>query len=111
VIAFIQILVRLLSDLVGLVALSVSGRRSTEAEILLLRRQLALYQERRIKPRRVDAATRASLAFSRSCLIGAMRWWWCAGDLDPLASSRMAVALAVTSRDQSVRPFRSNNAS
>jgi putative transposase len=60
---FLQILVRLLSDLVGLVALSVIGRRSTEAEILFLRRQLALYQERRIKPRRVAAATRASLAF------------------------------------------------
>jgi hypothetical protein len=48
VIAFLQILVRLMSDLVGLVALSVSGRRSTEAEILFLRRQLALYQERRM---------------------------------------------------------------
>jgi hypothetical protein len=35
VIAFLQILVRLMSDLVGLVALSVRGKRSTDAEILL----------------------------------------------------------------------------
>ncbi len=33
-----------------------------EAENLFLRRQLALYQERGVKPRRVDAATRVSLA-------------------------------------------------
>jgi putative transposase len=75
VIALLQILSRLMSDIVGLVALSIRGRRSTEAEILFLRRQLALYQERRIKPRRVDAATRASRHFSRGCLIGMMPWW------------------------------------
>jgi putative transposase len=32
-----------------------------EAEILFLRRQLALYRERGVKPRRVDAATRVTL--------------------------------------------------
>ena len=38
VIAFLQILARLMSDLVGLVALSVRGRQSTDAEILFVRR-------------------------------------------------------------------------
>jgi putative transposase len=37
-------------------------RRSVAAENLFLRRQLALYLERGAKPRRVDAATRVSLA-------------------------------------------------
>jgi putative transposase len=63
VIVFIRIILRLLADLVGLVVLSVRARRSVEAENLFLRRELALYQERGTKPRRADAATRASLAF------------------------------------------------
>jgi putative transposase len=32
-------------------------------EVLFLRRELALYRERGVKPRRVDAATRVTLAF------------------------------------------------
>jgi hypothetical protein len=32
------------------------------AEILVLRRQMALYEERGVKPRRIDAVTRISLA-------------------------------------------------
>jgi hypothetical protein len=62
VIAFLQIIVRLLADLVGLSALSLRPRRSIEAENLFLRRELALFKERGIRPRRVDAATRLSLA-------------------------------------------------
>ena len=42
-------------------------RESLEAEILFLRRQLALYRERGSKPRRVDAATRLSLALLSRC--------------------------------------------
>ena len=61
-----RIVLRLLADLAGLVVLSLRPRRSVEAENLFLRRQLALYQERCVKPRRVDAPTRVSLAvFSR----------------------------------------------
>ena len=60
--ALARILLRLLADLAGLVVLSLRPRRSIAAENLFLRRQLALYQERGVKPRRVDAATRASLA-------------------------------------------------
>ena len=60
--AFLQIVLRLLTDVACLVAFSCRPRRSLEAENLFLRRQLALYRERGIQPRRVDAATRVSLA-------------------------------------------------
>ena len=61
-IVVVRIILRLLADLVGLMALSVRPRRSLTAENLFLRRELALYQERGVKPRRVDAVTRVSLA-------------------------------------------------
>jgi hypothetical protein len=58
----------LLADLVVLAALAFRPRLATSAEILFLRRQLALSKERGIKPRRIDAATRISLAgLSRLC--------------------------------------------
>ena len=53
----------MLADLAGLLVLSLRPRRSIEAENLFLRRELALYIERGVKPTRVNAATRASLAF------------------------------------------------
>ena len=71
----LRIVLRLLADLAGLIALSVRPRRAIEAENLVLRRQLALFKERGIRPRRIDAATRASLALLsqlcdwRSCLV------------------------------------------
>jgi putative transposase len=74
VIVLLRIVLRLLADLVGLIALSVRPRRAIEAENLVLRRQLALFKERGMKPRRIDVATRASLALLsqlcdwRSCL-------------------------------------------
>ena len=59
---------RLLGDLIGLLVLTARSRRSIEAENLVLRRQLALFKERGVKPRRIDAATRLSLAWlSRLC--------------------------------------------
>jgi hypothetical protein len=62
VIVLVRIVLRLLADLAGLVVLLLVPRRSVAAENLFLRRQLALYQERGIKPRRIDATTRVSLA-------------------------------------------------
>jgi putative transposase len=59
VIALAHLAFQFLADLLGLVTLSIRPRRSLEAENLFLRRQLALYKERGIKPGRVDAATRA----------------------------------------------------
>jgi putative transposase len=68
VIAFARIVLRLLTHAVALAVLSVRPRRSLEAENLALRRQLALFKERGMKPRRIDAATRASLVLlSRLC--------------------------------------------
>jgi len=75
VIVLLRIVLRLLADLAALIALSVRPRRAIEAENLVLRRQLALFKERGMKPRRTDAATRASLALLsrwcdwRSCLV------------------------------------------
>jgi transposase InsO family protein len=74
-IAFARIVLGLLADLFGLVALMMRPRRSVAAENLVLRRQLALFQERGVKPRRIDAAIRIRLAWLtrlcdwRSCLI------------------------------------------
>ena len=61
-IVLLRVVLRLLADLAGLIALSVRPRRAIEADNLVLRRQLALFKERGMKPRRIDAATRASLA-------------------------------------------------
>src|ERR1700677_1392970 len=68
VIVVFQILLRLLVDLIALTALGFRQRRASAAEILVLRRQLALYTERGIKARRIDPVTRISLALlSRFC--------------------------------------------
>jgi len=63
VILFAHIVFQLLADFVSLAVFSFRSRLSVEAENLLLRRQLGLYLERGVKPRRVDATARASLAF------------------------------------------------
>ena len=70
VIVLLRVVLRLLADLAGLIALSVRPRRAIEAENLVLRRQLALFKERRMKPRRIDAATRASLALLSRWSVG-----------------------------------------
>jgi putative transposase len=68
VVALVQIVLRLLADLLALATLAFRPRSATAAEILVLRRQLALYKGRGFKPRRIDAATRISLALlSRLC--------------------------------------------
>jgi putative transposase len=68
VIAFACMVLRLLADLIGFLVLTARSRRSIEAENLVLRRQLALFKERGVRPRRIDAATRVSLAWlSRLC--------------------------------------------
>jgi putative transposase len=56
-------IVRLAWDLLQWCGLLFRPRKSLEAEILFLRRQLALYRERGVKPRRVDPATRVMLTF------------------------------------------------
>jgi hypothetical protein len=60
--ALLRIIVRIVADLFAWIDLAFRPRRSLEVEILFLRRQLAQYVERGIKPRRIDPATRVSLA-------------------------------------------------
>ena len=52
---------RLLRDLVTLARVGLTSRAQLAVENLFLRKQLALYQERRTKPRRPDPATRIAL--------------------------------------------------
>lgn len=67
VLSAISIILRLVWDLILWCGLLLRPRESLEAEILFLRRQLALYRERGVKPRRVDAATRVMLALLSRC--------------------------------------------
>lgn len=50
------------ADLVRLVALAARPRAALVAENLFLRKQLALFQERKVRPRRADASTRWMMA-------------------------------------------------
>ena len=52
---------RLLSDVVTLGRFAVTSQAQLVAENLFLRKQLALYQERRVKPRQAAPATRVVL--------------------------------------------------
>ena len=66
--AFARIVLRLLADAVVMAMLAIRPRWSLEAENLVLRRQLGLFKERGVKPRRIDTVTRVSVALlSRLC--------------------------------------------
>lgn len=53
---------RLAFDSLSVVRLSLWSRAYLAAEKVFLRKQLALYLEREVRPRRADPATRATLA-------------------------------------------------
>ena len=53
----------MLVDLLGLAARMCRSRSAVEAENLFLRKQLALFQERKAKPRRAEDSTRWLLSF------------------------------------------------
>ena len=55
------IALRLIEDALRWLALLLRSTEAVRAENLFLRRQLALFIERGVRPRRVDAATRVSL--------------------------------------------------
>jgi hypothetical protein len=61
-ISLVRIVVALLSDAFRLVLLLLRSSAAIGAENLVLRRQLAQYIERGVRPRRVDAVTRIRLA-------------------------------------------------
>jgi len=54
---------RVLLDSPRLLALTCRSRSTIEAENLFLRKQLALFQERKTKPRRADDSTRWLMSF------------------------------------------------
>ena len=60
--ALVDVAGQLLVDVLRFVIVAVRPTRAVAAENLFLRRQLALYVERGVKPRRPDVATRVSLA-------------------------------------------------
>jgi hypothetical protein len=57
VVTLVKIAACLIGDAVRWVVLLFRSTKSLEVENLFLRRQLALYIERGVKPRRIDAAT------------------------------------------------------
>src|SRR5215471_17283260 len=57
----VQTVLRLLADVGHLGSLALHSRTQLAAENLFLRKQLALYLERQVKPRRADDATRITL--------------------------------------------------
>ena len=65
---------RLLGAVVTLARLALTPRAQLAAENVFLRRQLALYQERCVKPRRSDPATRVILVL----LSRLLEWLWVA---------------------------------
>jgi putative transposase len=56
-----RIFFQLIADFVVYLGLLIRPRKAIAAENLFLRRQLALYQERKVDPRRIDPATRITL--------------------------------------------------
>lgn len=54
--AFVKIVIHLVADVVRFAILLFRPMRSLQAANLFLRRQLALFKERGVKPRRIDAA-------------------------------------------------------
>src|SRR3984893_18055693 len=66
-VALIKIAVQLLADAVRFSILLFRPTLSVQAENLFLHRQLALFKERGVQPRRIDSATRISLAILARC--------------------------------------------
>jgi hypothetical protein len=91
-----RIFLRLIADFVIYLGLLVRRRKAIAAENLFLRRQLALYQERKVRPRRIDRATRIRLALL-SKIIQLPRCARCGSteDVDWLASSRVSTSVAL----------------
>jgi hypothetical protein len=74
VLSAFSIIVRLAWNLLQWCGLLLRPRESLEAGILFRRRQLALYRERGVKPRRVAAATRVTAAPRNVISLNAYQW-------------------------------------
>ena len=91
-----RIFLQLIADFVVYLGLLIRRRKAIAAENLFLRRQLALYQERKVGPRRIDRATRIRLALLWK-IIQLARCAHCGSteDVDWLASSRVSTSVAL----------------
>jgi hypothetical protein len=89
----------LIADFVVYLGLLIRPRKAIAAENFFLRRQLALYQERNVGPRRIDVRdAHLRWPYSQGYSTGAMRSLWHCGsteDVDSLASSRISASLAL----------------
>ena len=91
-----RIFLQLIADFVVYLGLLIRRRKAIAAENLFLRRQLALYQERKVGPRRIDRATRITSALL-SKVIQLARCAHCGSteNVDSLASSRVSTSVAL----------------
>jgi hypothetical protein len=76
-VALAGIALRLIEDVLGGAVLLLHSTVAVRAENLFLRRQLALYIERGVRPRRVDASGRISLALLARLFDWRSAWWSC----------------------------------
>ena len=91
-----EILIDLVAEALRWLRLIFRSSQSIQAENLFLRRQLALYIERGVKPRRIDPATRIVLTLLSQLFDWRGRADCCASaDADPLAPSGLEVVLAL----------------
>src|SRR5436190_21492839 len=90
----LQTILGVTRDLVSLALSAMRSRAQLAAENLFLRKQLALYQERKVKPRRAHDGTRIILA-GLSHFLAAITGHCHAGDTDPLASKGIPAVLAL----------------
>ena len=60
-----RIFLRLIADLVVYLGLLIRPRKAVAAENLFLRRQLALHQERKVDPRRIDRTAKMGLRYTQ----------------------------------------------
>jgi hypothetical protein len=91
-----RIFFQLIADFVVYLGLLIRPRKAIAAENLFLRRQLALYQERKVGPRRIDPAY-AHYVGSALKVIQLARCAHCGSteDVDSLASSRVSTFVAL----------------
>jgi hypothetical protein len=94
-----KILIQLVAEGLRWWALAFRSSQSIRAENLFLRRQLALYIERGVKPRRIDTVTRIGVTL----LSRFLNWWDALVVVRPetmisLAPSGMEAVLAAESR-------------
>jgi hypothetical protein len=86
---------RVMFDLVELLRLATKSRSALMAENLFLRKQLAMFQERNVKPHRAQDSARWLMA----CLSRLFDWRDArggeAGYSDPMASPRLPLVLAL----------------